>query len=275
MAECFRCGVSDSEEEVLEAIYKSGVVNICVKCYSKLRIPIIERKKVDWEEVDRRVSVRDRLKKASGSDSSPSVVKREKYGLRTDDVTLDDIVKKNLEKNKVSVDSVSDEVVDNFNWIIMRKRRILKMSQFELAESIFVPEVVVSALEKGTLPMDYKKLLKKIESVLSVSLFKGKQLEKRKADEVENSFSEDDLEVELPRKKSFSFNLFKKKEDKTEKEFKDEEIELDKMTLDTVNDLIGEPVEKDEKKRVKEVEKNQDDSDVTSNDIHKFAWGGK
>lgn len=271
MAECFRCGVSDSEEELIEAIYKSGVVKVCRKCYSKLRIPIIEKKKVDWEEVDRRVSVRERLKKASGVEKSPSVVKREKYGLRTDNITLDDIVKKNLEKNKVSFDSVSGEVVDNFNWIIMRKRRSLKMSQSELAESVFVPEVVISALEKGTLPMDYKKLLKKIEAVLGVSLFKGGPSQEKRDNTAQNSFSEDDLSVDLPKKKSFSFNLFKKKEEKTEKEYGDEEIELDKMTLDAVNDLVGEPVEEDLEKS----SEKKKDEDLTPDDIHKLAWGGK
>lgn len=269
MTECFRCGVSGSEEELLEAIYKNGIVKVCNKCYSKLRIPIIDKKKIDWEEVDRRVSVRDRLKKACGVESSPSVVKREKYGLRTDDVTLDDIVKRNLEKNKVSLDSVSFEIVDNFNWVIMRKRRSLKMSQAELGESVFVPEVVISALEKGTLPMDYKNLLKKIESVLGVSLFKVKDIETKDSAGVKGV--EDDLNIDLPKKKNFSFNLFKKKEEKTEKEFNDEEIELDKMTLDAVNDLVGEPVEEGSEEKVS----GKVDKDLSSDEIRKLAWGGK
>ena len=118
--ECFRCGISDKEATLYEAVYKTGIVDVCRKCYFKLRIPLIDHKKIDWGEVYRRKSVKEKLQKYVGTRKREEP-KKEEFELR-------DIVSKNFKENLLDKKDYPCDLVDNFHWIIMRRRSSMKIS---------------------------------------------------------------------------------------------------------------------------------------------------
>lgn len=251
--ECFRCGVSDKDEKLLEVIHRTGIVYVCIKCYPKVRLPIVQKKYVDFDEVLRERSVKERLCDIShvkNVESSSSRFVRKKS---PEDVTLKEIVERNFNNNKIEKSEVPEDLVDNFNWAIMRRRRSLKMSQIQLCEKIGEPEVIVHALENGTLPRDYRGLIKKVESVLSIRLFKDKDL--GPVDILSEARVPSGIlveEIKEKTKKPFSFNIFKKKE------VSDDDLDLGELDLEKVNDIVGVPVEKEVSKKINysEVRKN-------------------
>ncbi|MDA3837164.1 MAG: hypothetical protein PF542_06095 [Nanoarchaeota archaeon] len=210
MTSCFHCGNSE-KSELLETIYKTGVVSVCKNCYPKFRLPIIEKKIVDWAEVERKGSVRERLTDMAHVNVNKKVSVEKKKN--PEDMTLRDIVEQNFEKNKVVASEVPTDLVDNYNWVIMRKRRALQISSKELAEKLREPELIVSALEKGVLPRDYTTLVRKVEAVLSVRLFKEVKNSMSSNDIIAESKSPTGILVSEVRAKTSFFDWFKKKKD--------------------------------------------------------------
>jgi ribosome-binding protein aMBF1 (putative translation factor) len=171
MNKCYLCGVSESETFLYEGISKKGVVFVCRKCYFKNKIPLIHKKEVDWSLVDKGSSVRERLAKMAKVELKPEKISR--FQKNPEDVTLSDIVERNLKKELPSEKVEAPDLIDNFHWIIMRKRRALKMSREEFAKAIFESPVLAQSIEEGILPKNYGPLIKKIESSLGVRLFKN------------------------------------------------------------------------------------------------------
>jgi ribosome-binding protein aMBF1 (putative translation factor) len=171
MTECFSCGASKGEEVLHEAIYKTGVVRVCLNCSEKFNLPIIKKKEVDWKKVDESGSVRERL-----SNMAHVNVHETKFAKKPEDVKLRDIVEKNLKEKRNAVKSSADDLIYNFHWVIMRKRRALGFTRAKFALKIGESEDVVKALEAGSLPTDYKELISKVEKVMDTSLFKVKRV---------------------------------------------------------------------------------------------------
>jgi ribosome-binding protein aMBF1 (putative translation factor) len=294
---------------MLEVIYKTGVSNICVNCYPKYRLPIIEKKRVDWSSVDdnRRPSVRERLSNMAHVDvreSSRGPVEKVK---NPEDMTLRDIVEKNFKKDQYSKENLPSELIDNFNWVIMRRRRAMKLSHVQLAEKIHEPEVIVTSLEKGILPKEYYSLLKKVESVLGIRLFKDLTRDIGPEDIVAESKVPTGLLLSEVKEKSGAFkNWFKRKKEPTQDEILEvmkeagveETFDVENMNLDSVNEFVGVPVEEDratkyessrlsearreipskkeevEKKETLEEKKpySDEDQDMSAEDIADLIW---
>lgn len=255
MVECFRCGNSFSSSDMLECVHKTGVVYVCSECYPKLRIPIIEKKKVDWASIETNKTVRERLSNIAhvNVEEKKSVFETKK---NPEDMTLRDIVEKNFDKNKLVAKEVPTELVDNFNWVIMRKRRALKMSLNELSERIHEPEVIVNSLEKGLLPKDYAGIIRKVESTLGIRLFKDFNRNIGSDDIVAESKVPTGILLSEVKEKSKGFmNWFKKKENVSVEKIdaalreaeKEEEIDVNKLDLKKVEDVFGKPIKKEEK----------------------------
>jgi ribosome-binding protein aMBF1 (putative translation factor) len=194
MAECFSCGISGEGSLLNEAIYKTGVVLVCKNCSEKFNLPLIEKKKIDWKKVDESGTVRDRL-----ADMTRAEVSQTRFAKPLKDVKLRDLVEENLKKNVVKLKENPNDLIDNFHWEILRRRRILGITRGKFAEGISEPESLVRSLEGGGLPDDYTDLILKVEKFLSVSLFK------RKVEDVEVPRDVDDLDVEIGEESGNSF----------------------------------------------------------------------
>lgn len=167
--ECFKCGADSDSEEILQAISNQEIVHVCKKCAEDEDIPII--KKPISKEEEKKSLLAPIIKKGL-------VVPRGEFGMR-------DLVDRNyLDRSERK--TLASDLIDNFHWAIMVARRKKKISVKEVAERIQEPESVLLGMEKGVLPLDYQKIIEKLENALNVILFKDKQLaleaEKRKND---------------------------------------------------------------------------------------------
>jgi hypothetical protein len=155
-----------------------------------------------------------------------------------------------------------DDLVDNFNWVIMRKRRVMKLTRTELANAVMEPPIVIESLEGGSLPRDYVALIKKIENYLGIRLLKRTEEIKPEEIIVESRVPSGILISEIKKKteekKNWLFGRHNKEElygdDLDSKEVKEdfeesksfdyfekENVEnkpLDQLSDDDINDLI-------------------------------------
>jgi ribosome-binding protein aMBF1 (putative translation factor) len=248
MAECYSCGISSDRAILYEGIGNEGVVFVCRKCYFKNKIPLMGRTNVSLESIPGE-SVHARLSKMAGLEP---VEERRRRELRPNlqDVTLRDIVEKNFQK-KASLEKGknADDLIENFHWVVMRKRRQLKFSQKELAEKVYEPLSAIEYLEKGVLPIDYLQLIKKVEQVLGIKLMK----------EVRKIFDPSVLSAEAKIASDLTLGDLKKVHEKKgllrffRKKHKEEE--LLKKELDEFSEKIGEEIVSEQKKIDPEVEK--------------------
>jgi ribosome-binding protein aMBF1 (putative translation factor) len=167
--ECFRCGISGDKALLFDAISGKGIVRICKKCSFEEDLPLI-RKPTEFQlkESERKQTIHEMLSTTSG------VKKREekKEELKETETTLKDIIDKKYQENLPIEKTSRDDLVDNFHWIIMRARRMKKLTQQQLAIEISEPEAAVKSAEEGILPEDSYKLILKLENFLGVKLFK-------------------------------------------------------------------------------------------------------
>jgi len=279
MNKCYRCGRGEDEVKLYEAVHPTGRVFVCESCYSKFKMPLIEKKYVDWDSLEKRESVREKLAKIAHVDlnSQPAKV----VNKNDKDVTLRDIVEKNFEKNKLSSSSHPAEVVRNFHWIIIRKRRHLKMSQEEFARKLLLPLKVVKSLEKGVLSKDYKQILKKVENILGISLFIEKDSEISTDDLLNEAKNPTGILVADVKKPKKFWNFFKKFKKESE-DLEDSSLEVLDKEEDTFEPReIRKQSEKDEASFRRETlgkEEVKDNSSVkkeslSQEDLDKIIWG--
>lgn len=260
MKECYLCGATEDETVLYEGIYKSlGIVYVCRKCYFKEKIPLIQKKKVENEVINSRESVRERLSRMA----HVSVPKNEekKISPRELDVHLKDLVEKNFKREVIPSTNKPEDLVDNFNWIIMRKRRSMKISKEKLAEVLYEPLIAIESLEKGVLPKDYKPLIKKIEGYLGINLSKFRR-----------SLDHRDIIAESKVPTGILVSEMKEKS----KEKKEEYLDASNLSLDKINEIYGVPeeekIKEEERGKVPE-KKGHDQDELTDEDISKLVWG--
>jgi ribosome-binding protein aMBF1 (putative translation factor) len=70
---------------------------------------------------------------------------------------------------------VVGDLVDNFHWEIVRRRRHLDMNRKQLAEKIGEKEEVVKMVENGILPKDDFMIINKLQEVLGINLRKDRE----------------------------------------------------------------------------------------------------
>ncbi|PJE81725.1 hypothetical protein COU58_00900 [Candidatus Pacearchaeota archaeon CG10_big_fil_rev_8_21_14_0_10_32_42] len=278
MRECYLCGILEDKSVLYKGIHKSrGIVNVCRKCFFKDRIPLIDKKEENFVKINERESVRERLSRMA----HVNVKKREekKIPYHFEDVHLKDIVEKNFKKDVV-VTKNPPELIDNFHWVVMRKRRSLKLSKENLAESIKEPFIAIESLEKGILSKDYKLLIKKVEGFLGIILFKEKDLD------------HNDIITESKVPTGILIEDLKKKAEKDKESY----IDVSNISLEKINEVYGIPKEQEKKEEKKEEKKGfsvkrffqnssdkqeefrkkeefKDKKDIGDEDISKLVWG--
>jgi len=260
MKECYLCGASERETVLYEGIYKSaGVIEICRKCYFKERIPLVNKKEVSLDKVNSRESVRERLSRMAHVNVPVHPEKRPHVS--NEDIHLKDLVEKNFKREVYSEPLPPEDLIDNFNWVIMRKRRSIKVSKEKMAEDLHEPLIVIKSLEKGILPRDYKAVIKKVEGYLRINLMKKKGNLDHKDIIAESKVPTGILVSELRERA---------------KEKKEEYLDVSNLSLDKINEVYGVPEEENtqEKDKGKNPEKKgHDKEELTDDDISKLIWG--
>ena len=184
MEECFRCGVTKEETRLLDAISEEGIVKACRDCVEREDLPTIKKPSLDQlKESDERLSVREKLSMMAGIESRRDSKGNREYvktssEKKKDEYDLNDIIERNLERKKISKDSLKKlppekKLVENFHWKVMRGRRLKKMSKKQLGVDIGESETAINMVERGELPEDFERLIKKLEAYLRIRLFKN------------------------------------------------------------------------------------------------------
>jgi len=262
MKKCYNCDVSEERAMLYEGVAKEGFVSVCRKCYLKNEIPLIEKKKLE-NGSEKRMSVRERLMKISGVKRKP-MPELSLDKPKSKEENLDKIVEENFKKTISKEPVVYGDLVPNFHWIVMRKRRMKKISREELAKNIFEPVVAIESLEKGSLPKDYLGFIKKIESALDVSLLKinkpffdpEKLAEESK---ISTGLTISDLKEIFDKEVAKKPRL--KKKDLTEEEIDPEDIDINK-----IQEIVGVPIEEVPEPEIEEDEEDLDEEDEDDED---------
>lgn len=238
---CFKCGVLGTKVRLSDAIKPEGIVKICNACASKEKIPII-RKPTEFQIKE---SEKEPLKFRESVKKFEQTRMTENELLRRQDTTLKDIVDKNFERRVKEQEKEKPklDVVENFNWIILRARRAKKLTQTQLAKEISESGAAIKLAEQGILPNDDYRLVNKIEDYLGIRLMK---------DEVVNRFRQmpRQLNFDLPTMKSLTISDLRemrklKEKSKEEKpEFNKENMsEKDKANYEQDREMTEEEVD--------------------------------
>ncbi len=189
MTWCAKCGVSGDKENLFPAISNKGIVKVCKKCASNEGWPIIKRPEDSYQKrssvpvqplLSRDMPVRmgrdsksmfDRLTRISGVVMAEK--KQENPQTIRQNQVLRDMANRNFESKMIKEKGDSSDLIDNFNWAIMRARRAMHFSPQQLAEAIGEPEIAIKRAEQGILPGNGIFLIRKIENHLKIHLFKG------------------------------------------------------------------------------------------------------
>jgi len=160
--ECSVCGVSRKKVRLLDVISSKGIVKICEACSKAEDMPILRRPTT--------FQLKESEKKPPGIyDMLLSARRQEKIKTET---TLKEIVDKKYEMMVSEEKKPRPEFVDNFHWIVMRARRLKKLTQEQLAKEISESIAAIKMAEQGILPEDDYRLVNKLEGFLGINLVK-------------------------------------------------------------------------------------------------------
>jgi ribosome-binding protein aMBF1 (putative translation factor) len=255
---CNRCGISSDEVRLYDAISSCEIVSLCKNCLDFEGLAVISRPTTSQlREVERK----ENSSFSSVKRSQSKILEIKKLKKNSEDVTLKDIVEKNYVKKVKFEKQPRPELIDNFHWTIMVSRRKKKLSQEFVAKEIGESELAIKMAEKGILPEDDYKLIRKLEAYLGIELIK-KDFKKKFEDKKE-------LDLEKVSLKNITISDLKKLKEEKE-DFEDVEEEEKEENLDYFEEEcldISDFSEKDSVDR-----KNKFSSDLNQRDIESILF---
>jgi ribosome-binding protein aMBF1 (putative translation factor) len=229
MANCFKCGISSEAVTLYDAISKDGLVKVCGNCNIKENLPLI--KTVDPSKGERRLTVYERMTKLSGINPTEREVKKQQEEREKQNEEMKQVLDKKFREELYNSNTKKDilgesNLVRNFHWEILKARRDRKMTQGQLADVIGESELSIRMAERGILPRERERLIKKLESYLKIKLTKDLPVNSEQMIEQKTETSQVEIPVEETKKKFSIRNLFglkkKVKEKASEEEQKEE-----------------------------------------------------
>lgn len=188
MKYCYKCGISETNTVLMEAISHEGIVNICGYCSKKDNIPIVKAG----------ISPREEETEKSFSQKARQEMKiqridfQKRKEMETENESLRKIVDRNIRHGfKEDLDTKS-LLVRNFHWVLLRARRSKKLTQGEFAKLIHEPELNLKMLERGLVPERSRELILKIERTLGVYLRENPEPEDKR--NIASRISEEDID---------------------------------------------------------------------------------
>ncbi|MFZ1970724.1 MAG: hypothetical protein WAU65_00905 [Candidatus Nanoarchaeia archaeon] len=176
MANCFRCGISSEAVPLYDAITGDGLVKVCANCNIQENLPLIRT--VDVSKGERRLTVHERLSKMAGINPTEMEIRKQEDERKKQNEEMKQVMDKNFREeiyNSNTKKDVSGEsnLVRNFHWEILKARRNKKLTQAQLADVIGESELAIRMAERGILPRERERLIKKLESYLRIRLTKN------------------------------------------------------------------------------------------------------
>jgi ribosome-binding protein aMBF1 (putative translation factor) len=166
--ECSVCGISGEKARLLDVISSKGIVKVCEQCAEIEDMPVFRRPTTfQLKEAEKKPIIYSRE-----PEKKPEETKTE--------ITLKEIADRNYEKTISQEKKPSPDLVDNFHWIVMRTRRMKKLTQEQLAGEISESTAAIKMAEKGILPEDDYRLVNKLESFLGIKIVKDEARDKLK-----------------------------------------------------------------------------------------------
>src|SRR5271157_1626966 len=169
---CFKCGTTGVP--LYDAISKEGIIKICENCRFRENLPLIKRS--DSGKNEKVLTVYERLSNMSGINPKELQTKKEEIEmLRKQNEEYKKVLDKNFQDEMTKFDlkpdtSGNSNLVRNFHWAIMTARRAKKMTQKQLADAIDEPELAIRLAEKGIVPRERERLVKKLEAYLKIRI---------------------------------------------------------------------------------------------------------
>jgi len=171
--ECSICGISGKKARLLDVISPKGIVKVCEVCSEAEDMPVLRRPTTfQLKESEKKPRIHDMLSSAREK-KKESLEELEKKSEKAEtEVTLKEIADRNYERRVSQEKKPRPDLVDNFHWIVMRARRLKKLTQEQLAEEILESTSAIKMAEKGILPEDDYRLVNKLESFLGIKIVK-------------------------------------------------------------------------------------------------------
>lgn len=170
--ECSVCGRSKEKVRLLDAISSEGIVKICESCSKEEDMPILRRPTTfQLKESEKRPEIYNML--SVRRQKKEFWEPEKKHDKTKTEATLKEIVDKKYEMVVSKEKKPRPDLVDNFHWILMRARRLKKLTQEQLAEEISESTAAIKMAEQGILPEDDYRLVNKLEGFLRINLIKG------------------------------------------------------------------------------------------------------
>lgn len=206
--ECSVCGISGKNTRLLDAISSSGIVKVCGDCSEKEDMPVLRRPTTfQLKEAEKRPRY-----------MYPKEPKKE-FEEQNTKTTLKEIVDKNYEASIFKEKGPRIDLIDNFHWVLMRARRLKKITQEQLAKEISESTAAIKMAEEGILPEDDYRLVNKLESFLGVKILKNEA--RSKLADVERKFPARILKFDAEAMKGLTISDLKEMKDKREKPVED------------------------------------------------------
>jgi transcriptional regulator with XRE-family HTH domain len=180
MTECFKCGVSDENERLFDAISNKGVIKICRACSEDEGLPLVQP--VDLNKPEKTKSVYERLSAMANLDpekhkkmlverAREDSIRKSRQDRQTGQVnTLKGVIDTNFQKNKPQPRT---DLVSNFHWMIMRARRAKKLTQKQLADNMGEQVSLIISAESGSILNNSDAFVRKLENYLGIKITKG------------------------------------------------------------------------------------------------------
>ena len=171
--ECSICGISRKKARLLDVISPKGIIKVCEACSEVEDMPVFRRPTTfQLKESEKKPRIYSMFSSAREKKKESLEELGKKYEETKTETTLKEITDRNYEKRVPQEKKLSSDLVDNFHWIIMRARRMKKLTQEQLAEEISESTAAIKMAEKGILPEDDYRLVNKLESFLGIKIIK-------------------------------------------------------------------------------------------------------
>lgn len=179
--ECNKCGTSDQYRIYYDVLSPEGVITLCKVCCNSESYPII-RKKGYFESppVEKRQSVFERMQRISGVKVNGNNLENNEK-MNEFNQNLRKMVEDNVGNDVSSSLLSTEDMVDNFHWVVMRARRSKKMTIEQFARELREPIAVLRMVEEGKIPSSNPNIIRKIESFLGIRLRKDTLIYEKEA----------------------------------------------------------------------------------------------
>ncbi len=184
MTTCFRCERDGKEVKLSDAIYENDLVNVCERCAITENIPILKKPSTSQlKAAERSEGVYQRLKRISGQEEEKE--NHESF--------LDKIKKLDENPELEKPEEKLFNLIDNFHWHVSRARRNKGLSQRQLSWALGESETALKMVERGELPEEPEKLIKKLEQFLQI------ELRERTEEELEQERKKREIKFNIPK----------------------------------------------------------------------------